>query len=46
MEIPCVNGLQQVPEAVPLAHRPNDQLALFDGDVDGRTYGHLRLDGE
>lgn len=46
MQIPSVNGLQQVAEAVPLLHGPNYQPAFFDGDIDGRACGHLRLDGE
>jgi hypothetical protein len=46
MQIPSVNGLQQVAEAVPPPDRPNDQVALLDGDVDGRTGGYFRLNGE
>jgi hypothetical protein len=46
MQIPRVNGLQQVTETVPLPYGPNDQLALLDGDVDCRPCGYLRLNGE
>jgi hypothetical protein len=46
MQIPCVNGLQQVAEPVPLPDGPNYQLPLLDGNVDGRTSGYFRLDGE
>jgi hypothetical protein len=46
MHIPTVNRFQQVTEAVPLAHGPNDQLALLDGNVDSRACRHFRLDCE
>jgi hypothetical protein len=46
MQIPGVNGLQQVTETVPLPYGPNYQLALLDGNVDCRACGYLRLGGE
>jgi hypothetical protein len=46
MQIPSVNGLQQLTETVPLPYGPDYQLALLDGNVDCRTSGHLRLNGE
>jgi hypothetical protein len=46
MQIPSVNGLQQVPETVPLSYGPNYQPALLDGNVDCRACGYLRLNGE
>jgi hypothetical protein len=46
MQVPGINGFQQIPKAVPLLHGANDQLTLFNGDVDRRAGGHLRLNGE
>jgi hypothetical protein len=46
MQIPSVNGLQQVTETVPLPYGPDDQLALLDGNIDRRACGYLRLNGE
>jgi len=46
MQVPSIYGLQQIPQAVPLLHGPNYQLALLHGDVDGRTRGYLRLNRE
>jgi hypothetical protein len=46
MQIPGVNGLQQVTETVPLPYRPNYQLAPLDGNVDCRPRSHLCLNGK
>jgi hypothetical protein len=46
MEIPRVHGLQQFAKPEPPLHGSDDQLALLDGDVDGGTGGHSRLEGE
>jgi hypothetical protein len=46
MEITGINGLQQLAKPIPLSDRPNDQLALLDDHVDGRTCGYLGLDSE
>jgi len=46
MNIPSINGLQQIAEPISPLHGSDDELTLLDGNVDGRTCGDLRLDGE
>jgi hypothetical protein len=46
MQVPRVNGLQQVTKTIPLPYGANYQLALLNRDIDCCAYGYLRLNRE